>query len=158
MVPGWFISELSAGGAKWNVKNILAPRSCSALPALGRLLPSVDDWWRWSWSLMMLKVFHKVQWHFDTVKDISFVKPSYAGICCAFGCVWTKIQIIQYTKSNSISMLTATFVYQKPCAIKSREPQNGTTNKAPRTQSWREAHKVEGACPFCTLQQIRSSY
>ena len=53
MVPGWSISEMSAGGAKWEFENtpkashlicILAPRSCYHLPAIGRLWPSVDDY------------------------------------------------------------------------------------------------------------------
>ena len=52
MVPGWFKSELSAGGAKWHVENtpkgtclicILAQRSRYALPAVGWLWPSDDD-------------------------------------------------------------------------------------------------------------------
>ena len=52
MVPGWFKSELSAAGAKWDIENtpkgthliyILAPQSRWALPAIGRLWPSDDD-------------------------------------------------------------------------------------------------------------------
>ena len=52
MVPGWFKSELSAGGVKWDVEKtskgtrlicILAQRSHKALPDVGRLWPSDDD-------------------------------------------------------------------------------------------------------------------
>ena len=52
MVPGWFISEMSPGGAKWDFENtpkatrlicISAPRSLYALLAVGWLWPSDND-------------------------------------------------------------------------------------------------------------------